>query len=375
MRLNLVGCGTFLLLASSSAVAAGTESAPILLNVPDSQNAEVRAINNRGEVVGLSYSTARQFQVFYWSQASGVKVLGIHSNHTNFTLGPSINDSGVVAASLNAAGWEHAFRWTVEDGLVDLGVLAPPGSGSLGGDAAATAINKHGDVAGFSTNNQGFSHAVIWTRGSAIKDLGTLGGHQSWAYDLNDNGDVTGTSMLSNGLSHCFIWNERSGMQDLGVPTGYQYSSCSRINGSGDVVGTATNAAGNSVAIFYNKRDGMIMLNPQGTYCFPQGFNDHGEVLIASGSGSTVRAFLWTQRSGFVDLGTLGATYAYPWSLNERGEVVGASTSTSGTSGFVWSAKDGMHGLDAGSAFFPLVINDHGDIAGYTGQKAFVLLR
>jgi len=364
--------------------AADRGSEPIVVDVPGSRSAEIFSLNNHDEGVGTSYSTASESQVFYWSLSTGAKILGTRSNHTSaFYPTPKINESGMVALSVGVAGWEHAFRWSLKEGFLDLGNLGGDPQGSYGGDAFTQAINNRGEVVGFSPTHQGNSHAFIWRSDSGLKDLGTLGGWQSWALDINDRSQVVGVSMLPNGSSHSFIWSERFGMRDLGVPAGFERSQGLKINSQGEVVGIVSQGPYTTFAFYFSEQDGMTVLNPPGSSgSYPEGLNDRGEVLINTSFGTIYRAFLWSKKSGYIDLGTLGGLYSYGWSLNRQGEVVGGSSTSVdlGGTGFVWTQRNGMRSIElggmVGSANF---INDKGDVAGYleaaTGQEPFVKLR
>jgi probable HAF family extracellular repeat protein len=372
----------FLVFGSLGLSAADRGSELIVVDVPGSKNADIYVLNNHDEGVGTSYSTASEFQVFYWSLSAGAKILGTHTHRTG-SQAPKINESGMVALSAGVAGWEHAFRWSLKEGFLDLGNLGGDPQGSYGGDAWTNAINNRGEVVGYSPTHEGNNHAFVWRSDSGLKDLGTLGGWQSWALDINDRSQVVGVSMLSNGLSHGFVWSERSGMRDLGVPAGFEYSQSLKINSQGEVVGTVSQGLYTTFAFFFSEQDGMTVLNPPGSSgSYPEGLNDRAEVLINTWFGTIYRAFLWSKKSGYMDLGTLGGLYSYGSSLNRQGEVVGGSSTSVdlGGTGFVWSQRNGMRSIElggmVGSANF---INDKGDIVGYvdtaTGQKPFVKLR
>jgi probable HAF family extracellular repeat protein len=89
---------------------------------------------------------------------------------------------------------------------------------SFRGDStsSASAINSIGQVTGFSIAGNFKYHAFRYADGSGMKDLGTLGGDQSYGYGINSRGDVVGMSGIS-GLNdyHGFLYTDKTGMLDL----------------------------------------------------------------------------------------------------------------------------------------------------------------
>ena len=70
----------------------------------------------------------------------------------------------------------------------------------------AWSINNKGQVVGLSYVDAHNWHAFLWERGKAMKDLGTLGGSKSYAFDINNEGQVVGTSLTDTGDWHAFLW-------------------------------------------------------------------------------------------------------------------------------------------------------------------------
>ena len=78
--------------------------------------------------------------------------------------------------------------------------------------------------------------------------------------------------------------------------------------------------------------------------------------------GSGANAFLWTEDSGFVALGTLGGSMSTATAVNDGGQVVGASTAPDNIwHAFAWTAGSGMVDLGRGGA---LAISDNGHVVG-----------
>src|SRR5687767_6849987 len=81
-------------------------------------------------------------------------------------------------------------------------------------------------------------------------DLGTLGGAESFAYDVNDAGQVVGYAQTASGQDRAFRFTDLNGdglvnpgeMLDLGALSGHAASYAYGINESGLAVGTSRSA-------------------------------------------------------------------------------------------------------------------------------------
>src|SRR5262249_42382323 len=132
----------------------------------------------------------------------------------SFSQAIGINDAGhVVGASTIAGDGEtHAFIWSAKAGMRDLGTLGgtlslPAGTFSLG-DQPGRGINNQGHVVGVSSTAGNLeSHAFLWTPNGGMRDLGTLGGTFSQAGGINDGGVVVGAaSVAGDTATHAFHW-------------------------------------------------------------------------------------------------------------------------------------------------------------------------
>ena len=84
--------------------------------------------------------------------------------------------------------------------IKDLGSLIP------GGSVEPHAINYAGHVVGAATAQGGPRHAFYWTNQSGIKDLGCLqGDDHSAAGDINDSNVIVGYSRDNNSERSC-VW-------------------------------------------------------------------------------------------------------------------------------------------------------------------------
>jgi probable HAF family extracellular repeat protein len=223
--------------------------------------------NNKGQTVGWAENTVHdatcvppqvlQFRAVVWGPKEGEP----------FELPPLPGDTVSAATALNNRGQvvgisgicdravgrfsaTHAVLW--EDGQeIDLG--------SLGGVAWNTpmAINERGDVVGFSnvsaSDGGGFAaHAFRWTRHDGIVDLGTLPGDStSQALGINERREIVGTSCDVDFTCRAFLWR-KGVMTDLNELIAPDYPdilvTANDINQAGRITGQALQQNGTFVA-------------------------------------------------------------------------------------------------------------------------------
>ena len=68
------------------------------------------------------------------------------------------------------------------------------------------AINNHDQVVGEADAADGSPHAFLWSPGSGMRDLGTLGGFGSHAFAVNDAGEVVGFADPTSNQLRAFRW-------------------------------------------------------------------------------------------------------------------------------------------------------------------------
>jgi probable HAF family extracellular repeat protein len=151
---------------------------------------------------------------------------------------------------------------------------------------------------------------VFTTRGGALVDLGGLpGGGNSNASFITENGLVSGQAL--NGsidpitgwpAENAVIWKDDH-IINLGSLGGYE-SQAGRVNSRGQVTGFATNGIPDPFSIFYALFGGFT-------------------------NGTQTRAFLWDEKRGMQDIGTLGGPDAVAPFINERGQIAGFSYTNS----------------------------------------------
>ncbi len=219
-------------------------------------NGFATGVNSRGQVVGWAETRVHdptcnapqvlQFRAVLWEPRKGKmrELPPLPGDSTSAAT--AINERGQVVGisgdcdiAVGQMSARHSVLW--ENGTVT-------NIGDLGGDAWHTPmdINTAGDVVGFS-NPRGVPgitfapHAFLWTRADGIRDLGTLQGDAvSQALGINWSGQIVGVS--SGAANRAFLF-ENGVMKDLkslvdpALPD--QLIVAQHINDDGVIVGRA----------------------------------------------------------------------------------------------------------------------------------------
>jgi len=230
--------------------------------LPGGTDAEALLINDRGQVVGYSYTASTQSGAcfplatnsFLWDKKNGMTDLGGFGG--TCTLATNLNNEGQVVGESNLTGDQSssAFLWA-NGSITALG-------GSLGGDyTGAFAINDRGQAVGFgylSGNNE--FHATLWKNVKSITDLGVIGSDPcSYATAINAEMQVVGGSGCGGNGFTAFLWEEGS-IFDLNtlIPPGsaLYLQITNAINDRGEIAGTGVDDSGNGHAFLLIPCDG-----------------------------------------------------------------------------------------------------------------------
>jgi probable HAF family extracellular repeat protein len=241
----------------------------------------VRAINDRGEVVGDRFAGTGNHAFKY--SAGRVEDLGTFGGPHSQAM--DINDRGdVVGNAVTGSGYLHAFLYSKGE-MRDLGTLDPsePSAWSI-----AFALNSRGTIVGQGAT--GSTARAFSFDGNRITDLGTLGGTWSGAFGINDSNRIVGVSALPGDIGyHATVW-ENGGLVDLGT-LGGNLSWAFDINGRGEIVGKSTTATGEWHTFIY--RDGRmddLGSTAEGT-AVSEAINARGWVVGESQVGPSVNQF------------------------------------------------------------------------------------
>jgi probable HAF family extracellular repeat protein len=187
--------------------------------------------NNAGRIVGWAENTVHdpncvapqvlQFHPVVWEQDDRIRALPLLPGDSSGAA-TAINDrgqivgiSGICDQAVGRFTARHAVLWDRGE-VVDIG--------NLGGVAWHTpnAINLHGQVVGFSNfsaadGGEYHPRAFLWTKEDGISDLGTLPApfaDNSDAWGINKWGQAVGRSCDFDGNCHAFLWQDGA-MTDL----------------------------------------------------------------------------------------------------------------------------------------------------------------
>ncbi len=193
--------------------AAGTHRPRELAPLPGDSTSAAVAINDRGQVVGIS-------------GACGTAVGGVSARHA------VLWDAHGRAHNLGNIG---GAQWNTPDAINDRGVVA-----------------GFANVPGGSTPASLFPHAFVWTARTGMRDLGTLPGDViSEGLGMNDRNQIVGESCQAH-FANCraFLWRDgrMSNLNNL-VP-GYPGTlvNAGDINDYGEITGAASD---NSATVAY----------------------------------------------------------------------------------------------------------------------------
>ena len=107
----------------------------------------------------------------------------------------------------------------------------------------------------------------------------------------------------------------------------------------------------------------------------PAAINNFGDVAgwHVAEDGDNYHAFVWSERTGFVDIGTLGGAASQALDINDLGQVIGwAMTPEAAPHAFLWTRSTGMRDLGPSALFSPAAINNLGVMAGSVNGRAAV---
>ncbi|MGA7931545.1 MAG: hypothetical protein WCA20_36805 [Candidatus Sulfotelmatobacter sp.] len=220
------------------------------------------AINERGQVIGISYTSSTPNPIITACSSGGAaggsilptqdpflwengKMIDLGSLGGTCGFPQAINDRGQVIGNSDLVGdvISYPFLWEKTTGMQSLGTLG-------GSFALAEMINDSGQVVGGSYltgDNQ--AHAFLWD--GKMHDLGALNNGCSWAFGINSQKQVVGN--LCDPGGGVFLWENGGPMVDLNTLVsstgGLSAYGALEINDRGEIAGAATDGNNNYYAM------------------------------------------------------------------------------------------------------------------------------
>ncbi|HEV7389620.1 MAG TPA: hypothetical protein VGN73_13495 [Gemmatimonadaceae bacterium] len=297
----------------------------------------------------------------------------------------------VVGWSETSSGATHAFRWSANGGMVDLGTL-PGDSESRAVAIIDGATTSGGQILGVSGSGAQWT-PVTWSASGSISRL-PIGLIPSFTFGLpvgfNSAGDVVGWDG-GLGLQHGWKWSADAGKYDLSanVEGGSNEGSAGGVTASGLVVLTtrAFTCHQNPQCwrtYLWSKTQGYAAVGTPGSD--PEasvtglGISEQGTVVgWATINEKNAFPYRWTVSTGFTPLSqysNASNSYGYATAVNSAGTVVGAAFEP--TSGSIvattWPATGGIVRLSADdpNPSVAVAINSAGTIAGWASVSDHV---
>ncbi len=298
-------------------------------SLSDSDEASLQAISANGlAAIGVSSASPLESHAFWWTHETGMHDIGTLGGNASYTTGVSANGTVVAGDSYLVGNTKtNAFRWTLQDGITGLGTLGGPSSFSH-------AISADGStIVGYSTMATSETNAFRWTESTGMVSLQTLGGNNSTARGVSADGSViVGASDTAASQQHAFRWTLETGMVDINTHTNVHESLANLVSYDGTViVGSAIFNSSDNQAFRWTQETGMISLNSLGGgLSHALSMSDDGSAVVGYSytDSMALRAFRWTASDGMIDLGTIGGNNAIAWDISNDGSVIAGTAET-----------------------------------------------
>ena len=205
------------------------------LNAPAGGNSWGFAMNRHGHVVGYAYAASgTAFHPYRWTIEDGTVDLGVPTWAVgDYGQAKDINDAGTVVGLVGTVPYNIRGCIWIDGEMREV----PPFGGT---ESQCLAINEQNDVVGFARLESGKMRGFVVPNGnvSNMIELEAPEGGGAQATDINEQRVVCGWGANSDGTYHALKWSAEGGMEYLGEPNGWETFAYD-INESGWIVGKA----------------------------------------------------------------------------------------------------------------------------------------
>jgi len=221
-------------------------------NFPHSAQTQVTGLNENGISVGFYVDKQGDNFGFDAVKYHGFQTVIFPAKHAKPAVDQllGINNNGVaVGFYADGAGVNHGYSYNVlTRKFHEIAV-------SEDTNVTASAINSHGDIAGFATNSQGVVEAFLEPAKGHLVKLNFPGATATEALGVNGGDEVVGNYTSSTG-THGFVWSPGFGFETVDDPAGANSTTINGLNDHGELVGFYTDEAGNTDGLLATPQEG-----------------------------------------------------------------------------------------------------------------------
>ncbi|MBD2487058.1 PEP-CTERM sorting domain-containing protein [Aulosira sp. FACHB-615] len=265
-------------------------------------------INDHGQVVG-SYNN----QAVVWSQKDGLVELGNFTGG-NYSNARAINNNGqVVGISSTPYSTNVAVLWDSNGNITDISSDVNAYYG-VAVDSTPYDINDHGQV--IVEHNIGTS--ILWSQDTSVVEIAPIQ-LEPFAYRINNHGQIVGSAQ-----GGAFLWSQETGLTLFNLLPGEDRYLPTGINHVGQVIFFWEKDA-ITRGFLWSQESGIVDISflDDSTYIYPNAINDSGQVVGDSSNG----AFFWSESTGIFDLDTLtdpslGWDFYSAIAINNKGQIL-----------------------------------------------------
>jgi probable HAF family extracellular repeat protein len=290
------------LVAISAAAAAQTVQFN-LLSDPISGTWSNYSLSKNGKVMAANYGG----NIYRWTAASGFTFLG-QTDDLSSSIGISADGSTIVASRTGDDGFVNPVRWQKSTGWINLG---HPSNGCEVDSHWGSAYDTNSDgtiVVGLAWSCPAYAEGFKWTQQDGMINLGHPAGASSRASAISANG-TTIVGFAENpqtGERRPVFWRNGGKKLFAGAST---LGEATAVTSNGmAIVGQADDGAGIAHAFYYTSQGGMVSLGTlsgrPSDQSIANGVSDHGTVVGTSGDffQGNLKPFIWDSTHGMSPL-------------------------------------------------------------------------
>lgn len=215
-------------------------------------------VNDSGVVAGESVLSPTRREATLWSPSGVRNGLGTLPNpgNANFSsVAFGVNNAGVAAGWSDSADNTRAFRWTLVDGMTNVGTLTG------GTQTRAYSIAANGDIVGWGATPGGDRGFVASPALSSVGALSADPSSRTRAFGTSNNGWVTGDASDPVAGNVAFLWSSSTSLVSLGKLPGATSSFGADVNSSAAAVGWNEGGTNGEEGFLWTPQDGMLSFN------------------------------------------------------------------------------------------------------------------